>query len=130
MMKLTDYLNSINHTKEPLMDTEDETIERGYSPFVINRCLSYFPDTLFHANVMNKLNNLSNKCQFDYLRTSLRKRKRFSKWLKNEINDDFLIVQKYYDYSKAKTREIFDILTEDQIKDIRRILDIGGVKKH
>jgi|TARA_R110000824_G_scaffold64800_2_gene169159 hypothetical protein len=129
-MKLTDYLSSINHTKEPLMDTKDETIERGYSPFVINRCLSYFPDTIFHANVMNKLNNLSNKCQFDYLRTSLRKRKRFSKWLKNEINDDFLVVQEYYNYSKVKTREIFDILTKDQIEDIRRILDIGGVKKH
>lgn len=112
------------------MDTKDETIERGYSPFVINRCLSYFPDTIFHANVMNKLNNLSNKCQFDYLRTSLRKRKRFSKWLKNEINDDFLVVQEYYNYSKVKTREIFDILTKDQIEDIRRILDIGGVKKH
>ena len=49
-MKLTEYLNAINYTKESLMDTQDDQIERKYAPYVINRCLSYFIDTVIHAN--------------------------------------------------------------------------------
>ena len=51
-MKLGDYLNAINHSKKRLLDTDDEFVEKQYAPYVVNRCLSYFPDTIFHANQM------------------------------------------------------------------------------
>ena len=81
-MKLSEYLNAINHSKDDLL--VDEHAEKKYVPFVVNRCLSYFPDTIMQANEMNMLPNAEKKMQFDYLRHSVRKRKRFSKWLKNE----------------------------------------------
>jgi hypothetical protein len=69
-MKLGDYLNAINYTKEPLLDTEDESVEKGYTPFVVNRCLSYFIDTVLYANEMNRRPETDKKMQFDYLQKS------------------------------------------------------------
>ena len=127
MMKLTDYINSINYTKEPLMDTEDEQVERNYAPYVVNRCLSYFIDTILHANQMNELSQADKKMQFDYLKNSIRKRKRFSKWLKNEISDDFMIVKNYYGYSNTKTKEIISLLKKEDIESMRLYLTGGGI---
>ena len=115
MTKLGDYLNAINHTKVPLLDTDDESIEKGYLPFIVNRCLSYFPDTIFYVNEMNARPDTSKKMQFDFYLNSLRKRKRFSKWLKREDDtDEFHAVKKYFDYSDSKTREVLRVLTEEQ----------------
>lgn len=88
-MNLTEYLNSINYSKKNLMVDGDS--EKSYAPYVVNRCLSYFPDTLLHANEMNRLNFLDKKVQYDYYLRSIRSRKRFSKWLKREESDLSLI---------------------------------------
>ena len=50
MYELKDYLKAINETKEPLLDTDDITWEKKYPPFIINRCLSMFYDTIMHSN--------------------------------------------------------------------------------
>ena len=79
-MKLTEYLNAINHSKESLMATEDESVEKEYVPFVVNRCLSYFPDTIYFVNEVNKYHMLPKNMQFDFLRLGVRKNKRYSSW--------------------------------------------------
>ena len=38
------YLNEINYGKRNIM--VDEETEKAYAPFIINRSLSYFPDTV------------------------------------------------------------------------------------
>ena len=43
-----DYLNTINDTKKDIM--VDDIAEKAYASFVINRTLSYFPDTACIAN--------------------------------------------------------------------------------
>jgi len=128
-MKLTEYLNAINHSKEPLMDTEDESVEKKYAPFVVNRCLSYFIDTVLYANIMNEHSYISNKMQFDYLSNSIRKRKRFSKWLKKEMTDDIEIIKEMYNYSDAKAKEVAELLTPEQIKEMDEYLHGHGVRK-
>ena len=125
-MKLGEYLNAINHTKESLMDTDDDMVEKGYQPYVINRCLSYFPDTILQANQMNLHSYLDKKMQFEFLRNSLRKRKRFSKWLKNEESEDFKIVKEYFGYSDRKTKEIINILSQEDIEGIKLDTFKGG----
>ena len=80
--ELKDYLNAINHEKKNLMDTDDELWEKKYPPFIINKCLAPFPDTIFLVNEMNKYHHLDKKLQFDFLLNSLRTRKRFTPWLK------------------------------------------------
>ena len=131
-MKLSDYLNAINYTKESLMDTEDEQVEKEYTPFVINRCMSYFIDTILYVNVMNQNSHISSKMQFDYLSNSIRKRKRFSKWLKKEMSDDIEIIKEKYNYSNVRAKEVADLFTSEQINEMDEYLHGGGVrsKKH
>ena len=118
MTKLGDYLNAVNHTKVPLLDTDDDSIEKGYVPFVMNRCLSYFPDTIFYVNEMNIRPDTSKKMQFDFYLHSLRKRKRFSKWLKRENPDDLQAVMDYFEYSEAKAREALNVLPKETVLEI------------
>ena len=95
-MKLTDFLNSINHTKEDLFKDDSEHAAKAYQPFVVNRSLSYFPDTIFHSNEMNMLHGIDEKMQYDYLKYSVRKRKRFSKWVKSEKIDSIDLIKDYF----------------------------------
>ena len=126
-MKLGDYLNAINHSKKRLLDTDDEFVEQQYAPYVINRCLSYFPDTIFHANQMNCIPSIDKKMHFDYLLNIIRKRKRFSKWLKAEGDSSNIeVVKEYYNYSERKAREALKILSDSDLKSMREYLSKGG----
>jgi len=127
-MKLTDFLNSINHTKEDLFKQDVEHAEKLYQPFVVNRSLSYFPDTIFHSNEMNVLHGIDEKMQYDYLKYSVRKRKRFSKWIKNEKLEDLDMIKEYFNYSNRKAQEVLSILTDEQMEEIRKSMSTGGVK--
>jgi hypothetical protein len=118
-MKLSDFLTAINYSKESLFDTEDDMIQKDYVPFVINRCLSYFPDTIFHANEMNRLNQLEKRLQFDYLSSAIRKRKRYSKWLKDENSKDLELIKQNFNYSNSKAKEALSILSKNDIERIR-----------
>tara|TARA_Y100000310_G_scaffold344041_1_gene454745 strand:+ start:28935 stop:29318 length:384 start_codon:yes stop_codon:yes gene_type:complete len=127
-MKLGDYLTAINYSKETLLDTEDDMVEKEYKPFIINRCLSYFPDTIMQVNEMNFWCGVDKKMHFDFLLNSIRKRKRFSKWLKDIKPEDFETVKKYFNYSDKKTKEVMALLTENDIDNIKKDLYKGGKK--
>jgi len=88
-----DYVTAITYTKKNMI-VDDET-ESAYQPYMVNRSLSYFQDTVAVANAMNSQYMLDNKLQFDFLINIVRKRKRFSKWLKPEIVDDLEVVKEY-----------------------------------
>ena len=120
-MKLSDFLTAINYTKESLFDTEDEMVQKDYVPYIINRCLSYFPDTILHANEMNKFNHLEKRLQFDYLKHAIRKRKRYSKWLKDETSKDLDLIKRSFNYSNRKAKEALSILSEEDIENIKKM---------
>jgi len=122
-----DYLNSINDTKVNLM--VDEASEKAYPPFMINRGLSYFPDTVLLANEMNRLHHAPKPMQYEFLINTVRKKKRFSKWLKPQEHEDLLIVKEYYGYSNEKARSALSVLSAKQLQDIRKKLDKGGKSK-
>lgn len=121
-----DFLNSINMTKKDLM--EDPDTEKQYVPFVVNRTLSYFPDTVAIANEMNKYHHLDAKLQYQFLINIIRKRKRFSKWIKSELENNIDKVKEYYGYSDAKARQILPLLSTDQLNIIINKVDKGGRK--
>ena len=122
---LSDILNSINQSKVNLMDS-DKIDEKDYVPFVINKCLSYFPDTIFYSNQMNQMSFLDKKMQYDYYIHSISKRKRFSKWIKPEENSDIEIIKEVYGYSDARAREVVDLVPMDKLKDL---VQKGGQKR-
>ena len=121
---LSDFLNSINQTKENLL-SKDPRLEKEFVPFVINKCFSYFPDTLFYANRMNEMAHLDKRMQYDYLMSSIIKRKRFSKWIKPEESADIEAVKEVYGYSDQRAREVLELLPMEKI---RELTQKGGQK--
>lgn len=121
-MKVFDYINAINFTKEDLMTWtgNDELAEKGYVPFITNKSLSQFPDTVMYANEMNIHHHLDGKLQFDYYLNAVRKKKRFAKWAKKSADDVIEVVREYYQCSYQKAQETARILTEDQIAELQR----------
>ena len=126
MYELKDYLNAINYTKESLLDSEDEQWEKKYYPFIVNKCVSPFPDTVMLVNEINQLHHLDKRLQFDFLINSLRPRKRFTPWLKAKKLKNLEYVKEYYGYNNEKAKEALDILNDEQISAIKRKLDKGG----
>ena len=125
-MNFFDYLNSINYSKKDIM--VDDIAEDEYNPFMVNRGLSYFQDTVLYANEMNKYHNLDHRLQFDFLINIVRKRKRFSKWLKPEIVDDLEIVKEYYGYSNEKAKQALFLLSKEDLQQLRIRTNKGGRK--
>ena len=125
--ELKDWLNSINFTKENLIEDDPETIKE-YPPFIINKCLSGHIDSVLFANEMNRYHNLSKDMQYSFFLNSLRKRKRFSPWLRKDKVTDLECIKQYYGYSNEKASQALKILTQEQINFIKKRLETGGSK--
>ena len=126
MYELKEYLNAINKTKENLLDTEDEEWEKKYPPFIVNKCLSPFPDTIQLVNEMNQLPHLDKKLQFDFLINSLRPRKRYTPWLKATKLENLEYVKEFYGYNNEKAKVALDLLNDEQISAIKQKMRKGG----
>ena len=121
-----EYVNSINYSKKDIM--VDDIAEKGYNSFMVNRSLSYFQDTVLMANEMNKNHQIDKRLQFDFLINIVRKRKRFSKWFKNTIENDVEVVKEYYGYNNQKAHQALALLTPEQIVTLRKKVNKGGRK--
>ena len=124
---LKDYLNSINYTKDYLME-EDPDWEKNYPTYVINKCMSHHMDTIVFANEMNRYPNLDKRLQYDFYIHTVRPKRRFSPWAKKQPVKDLDLVKKYYGYSSEKANQALRILTPDQLNYIRQKLSKGGKK--
>ena len=126
-MELKDWLNSINQTKKNLID-EDPSIEKEYSPYIINRIFSGHLDAIMFSNEMNRYHFLPKKLQYDFYLNTLRTKKRFSPWLRKDEIKDLDLVKRYYDYSNEKAKQALRILTKEQHNFIRSKFETGGTK--
>ena len=126
-MELKEWLNSINITKNNLIDEEPD-LEKQYPSYIVNRCMSGHIDAILFANEMNKRPNLPKKLQYDFFLNSIRKRKRYSPWLRKEEIENLDFVKRYYGYSNEKAKQVLNILTREQLSFIRDRLETGGRK--
>ena len=124
-----DFLNAINDSKQHIIDESDnpDLAEKLYPPYVVNKGLSYFIDTIYLVNEMNQRHHLDKKLQFDFLINIVRKKKRYSKWFKPQQDDVVDAVMNYYGYSQDKARQVVNLLTEDQITQITTSQSKGGI---
>ena len=120
-----DFVKSITYTKQDIMHDLNES---EYEPFLVNRALAYYQDCILYANEMNRRFEISNRLQYHYLLNTIRKRKRFAKWIKPEKIDDLRIVMDYYSVSRQKAEEYLNIISEKEIGVLRRKMDKGGVR--
>ena len=121
-----EFINSINTTKQNIM--VDDITEKAYNPFIVNRSLSYFKDTVLFANEMNINHHIDNRLQFDFFINIVRKKKRFSKFMKPETVSDVEVVKEYYGYSNEKAKSALTLLTSDQINELKKKVYKGGRK--
>jgi len=122
------FLRSINTTKENvLLNDSNGKIEEAYNPFIINKTLSHFPDTIMQSNTMNQFFDLDKKLQYDFLLNSIRKKKRFSRWIKSNIEENVDTVKQYYKVGDEKAVEILSLLNDEQISTIKSELSEGGI---
>lgn len=122
-MELKDWLNSINFTKENF--SEDV---KDYPPFIINRCLSGHIDCVLYANEMNMNHHLPKDMQYAFYLNALRKKKRFSPWMKKEKEKNLDLIKEYYGYSNDKASQALKIINKEQLEFIEKKLEKGGKK--
>ena len=106
----------------------DEQSEKDYVPFIVNRGLGYFADTVLFANEMNVKCHLDNKMQYDFLKGTVKKRKRFSKWLKADEDKKIQVICEYFGYSRSVAKSVSDLFDDICIKDLEKRLNKGGAK--
>ena len=126
--ELKHYLKSINETKENLFESDDPMWEKKYSPFIINKCLAPFNDTIMLVNEMNMRHHLDNKLQYYFLLNTIRSKKRYAPWVKADKLKDLEYVKEYFGYSNAKAKAALQILDNEQITTIKNSLNKGGRK--
>ena len=122
-----DFINAVSQTKKDIF-AEDPQANKDYVPYIINKGLSYFTDTVLYANELNRCAHLDHDMQFYYLINSIRPQKRYAKWVKKISEDDLELVKVHYGYNDDKARQAMSILSDDQIKLIRKSREQGGTK--
>lgn len=130
-MKPFDYVNSITHTKKNLMrDSENDVLsEKGYEPWLTNNALSYYPDTVLHANLINMYSDLDNRPAYEFFLNSIRPKKRFSKWVKSTSNEDLDMICAHYQCNQTVGRQYLSLLSSDQLERIREQQKEGGIQR-
>jgi hypothetical protein len=123
---LFQILDSINYTKKDILS---DVGEHSYNPFMINKFLSGSMDTIIPASEMNTRPHLTKEMQYDYLQNSIRRKKRYTKWLKQEVEEEIQLLSKHYSFSYQKAKEIHNLLSKEQIESIKSQYFTGGIKK-
>jgi len=122
-----DYVNSVTHTKKDIM--VDDIAEKEYAPFIVNKALGNFRDTVLYANEMNVNHHLDHRLQFDFFINIIKKQKRWSKWIKSESVSDLELIKEYYGYSNEKAKSVLSLLSNEQINDLKLRIYKGGKRK-
>ena len=123
-----DIIPSILQTKKNVL--QDEIDVKDYTPFVINRALSYHMDCILYANEMNLYSEIDKDLQYQYLLNTIRSMKRkFQPWQKSSADKDLECVKEYFGYSNQKAKEALRILNDEQIAEIKANTIKGGVNK-
>ena len=122
-----EYLNAINTTKKDIM--VDDIAEKEYNAFMVNRGLSYFSDTVLIANEMNLNHHLDNRLQFDFFINIIKKKKRFSKWVKPSEVENLELIKEYYGYSNETAKSVLSLFDDDKIEELKKRIYKGGKRK-
>ncbi len=119
-----ELIKSISSTKKDILENE-----KDYNAFMVNRGLSYFPDTVIYANEMNRFHHLDSRLQYHFLINTIRKRNRFSKWNKSIESENINAIKKFYGYSNEKARDVLPLLSNENLKTIRGRIQHGGIQR-
>lgn len=123
-----DFVASINQHKNIFEEHDKTEILKEYSPWLVNKAFSYFSDTIFYANELNKYPQLDAEYQYSFLLNTIRARKRFSKWYKKGNDDKISMISTVFNCSPKKAESIISLLSEEQLMEIIKKTEKGGLK--
>jgi hypothetical protein len=113
-----------------MRDSENDALaEKQYSPFLVNKALSYFPDTILHANLVNQFHSLDHRPQYEFLLNSVRPQKRFARWVKDAGDKELDMICATYKCNRNIAREYLPLLSSEQLNFMEQQLETGGNKK-
>mgnify|MGYP006268478823 CR=1 FL=1 len=119
-----EIIPSILQTKKPVINDDQDA--KDYPPYMVNKALSHHVDTIMFSNDMNMNFHLHKKAQYDYLINIVRGMKRpFTQWHKASKTNDLEAVKLFFGYSTRHAREALKLLTDEQLKIIRKKTFIG-----
>ena len=125
---LFDFVGDLCSDKNYLFN---ESTEREFTVFMINRALSQNQDTVMLANEMNKHWRCSKEMVHDFYYYIIPKRKRYGKWAKQDnSNKEVLeLLMKHYCTSRVRALEYLKLLNENEIELIESLYEQGGRKR-
>lgn len=116
---LFEFLEAINNSKKNPWEefgANVEALDKAYSPFMINRMLSYHADAILLANELNmrssKSHELPNQAHFEFCSGVLTKKKRFTRLAKPVEDEKIELIIATCKYSRAKAEEVVDLFSE------------------
>lgn len=114
-----DVIKSVSSTKKHIL-----TDPKDYTAFVVNKGLSYFPDTIGFANEMNRLWAIPPECQYEYYMNVIRKRDRYSKWNKKDKETEKTLenIMEYYNCSTRVAKQYMKSMSETDIEFINNTM--------
>ena len=119
-----DFVKSVSYDKKDIM--VDDIEEKAYQPFLINKSLSYHQDSVFFTNEMNCRHGLDNRLQYVFFLNTLRKRQRFSKWSKPYVSKKLDVVKEYYQMSTREAKELYTLLSDKELRELKNRMNTGG----
>jgi len=119
-----DFVKSVSSDKTDIM--VDDIEEKAYQPFLINKSLSYHQDSVFFTNEMNCRHGLDNRLQYVFFLNTLRKRQRFSKWSKPYVSKKLDVVKQYYQMSTREAKDLYTLLSDKELRELKDRMNIGG----
>ena len=123
-MNVFDIIKKISEGDKTL--TTDD-IKKDYNPFLVNRGMSMYPDTILYANEMNMCGHVAPEMQCDYYFSSIKPKKRYSKWYKAEKSDLIPVLAKYFNVGINEAKELIPFADEEFLAKLKRI---GGMEKN
>jgi hypothetical protein len=115
------FVDTITFSKKNLL--KEGVPKKQYVPFIINNAISYFPDCVFLANEMNRLSELPIHMQYAFYLNTIRPKRRFAKWVKATDRSEIKDIARYFGFSEQKAADIIDLLSSDDIKMIRKMVE-------
>ena len=123
-----DFIKSVSNTKQDMIKDDPEVI-KSYNAFIVNRGLSYFPDTVLIANDMNLFPDIPAESQYYYYMGAIRKGKRFSKWHKPKKDADIELIQKIYNVRLEVAKQYRKLISDKDMKKLHELSDTGEKPK-
>ena len=75
---------------------------------------------------MNRYHHTDHRLQFDFFINIIKKKKRFSKWIKPQEIENLELIKEYYGYSDEKAKSTLSLLNNEQIEELKQRIYKGG----